>query len=140
VVELYQPLAEDVGVQLSAPPGRGGMTEADPKLLFEAISNLVDNAIKFTGKGGMVEVRLGDDPASPQIIVQDNGPGIPAGERSAALQRFYRGERDRLIPGSGLGLSIVAAIVRFHRFELLLQDASPGLRVVIDCKPLVLIY
>ena len=140
VVELYQPLAEDVGVQLSAPPGRGGMTEADPKLLFEAISNLVDNAIKFTGKGGMVEVRLGDDPASPQIIVQDNGPGIPAGERSAALQRFYRGERDQLIPGSGLGLSIVAAIVRFHRFELLLQDASPGLRVVIDCKPLVLIY
>jgi signal transduction histidine kinase len=134
VVELYQPLAEAVGVHLSAPGGHSATVDADPKLLFEAVSNLVDNAIKFTGPGGVVQVRLGEDAAAPQIIVQDNGPGIPAGEQTAVLQRFYRGEDNRLIPGSGLGLSIVAAIVRLHSFALVLQDAKPGLRALIDCQ------
>jgi signal transduction histidine kinase len=114
--------------------------QADPKLLFEAVSNLVDNAIKFTGAGGVVALRLGDDPARPQIIVEDNGPGIPAAERGAVRQRFYRGERDRLTPGSGLGLSIAAAIIGLHRFELRLEDAAPGLRAVIDCRPVTLTH
>jgi signal transduction histidine kinase len=140
VVDLYQPLAEAGGVRLSAAGPCEATVEADPKLLFEAVSNLVDNAIKFTGDGGVVEVRLGGDPACPQIIIQDNGPGIPAGERSAVLQRFYRGERNRLIPGSGLGLSIVTAIVRLHGFELALQDANPGLRAVIECRTRALTY
>lgn len=138
VVDLYQPLAEAGGVRLSAIGAPGVPVEADPKLLFEALSNLVDNAIKFSGDGGVVEVRLGDDPAQPRIIVQDDGPGIPETERAAVLQRFYRGERDRLIPGSGLGLSIVAAIVRLHGFELSLQDAQPGLRAVILCRPMAI--
>ena len=116
------------------------MVEADPKLLFEAVSNLVDNAIKFTGEGGEVEVGLGEDPARPRIIVHDDGPGIPIGERATVLQRFYRGERDRLIPGSGLGLSIVAAIVRLHRFEFALLDAEPGLMAVIECHAPALTY
>ena len=104
--------------------------DADPKLMFEAVSNLVDNAIKFTGpvrgEGGKVALRLTAEAGAPRIEVEDNGPGIPPPERSAVLQRFYRGERDRLIPGSGLGLSIAAAIVRLHRFELELADAGPG--------------
>jgi signal transduction histidine kinase len=140
VAELYRPLAEAGDVRLSSTAGRGALVEADPKLLFEAVSNLVDNAIKFTGAGGVVQVRLGDDPARPQIIVQDDGPGIAAAERTAVLQRFYRGERNRMIPGSGLGLSIVAAIVRLHRFELILEDAGPGLRAVIDCQPAIITY
>jgi signal transduction histidine kinase len=140
VVDLYQPLAEAGGVQLSATGSREAIVEADPKLLFEAISNLVDNAIKFTGIGGVVEVRLGEDSGRPRIIVEDNGPGVAAGERTAVLQRFYRGERNRLIAGSGLGLSIVAAIVRLHRFELALEDANPGLRAVIECRPPTLTY
>jgi signal transduction histidine kinase len=135
VVDLYQPLAEAGGVTLSAAPRCWVTVEADPKLLFEAVSNLVDNAIKFTGPGGTVEVRLGEDPARPEIIVQDNGPGIPASERTAVLQRFYRGERNRLTTGSGLGLSIVAAIMRLHSFELVFHDAHPGLRAVIQCSP-----
>jgi len=135
VVDLYQPLAEAGGVKLSAAGRRGTTIDADPKLLFEAVSNLVDNAIKFTGDGGTVEVRLGDDPARPEIIVQDNGPGIPAGERTAVLQRFYRGERNRLTSGSGLGLSIVAAIMRLHSFKLVFRDADPGLWAVIECRP-----
>jgi signal transduction histidine kinase len=131
--ELYLPLAEEAGVTLSV-AGAPATVEADPKLMFEAVSNLVDNAIKFTGPGGRVELVLEAAADGPRIVVQDNGPGVPLGERTAVLQRFYRSERDQLIPGSGLGLSIVAAIVRMHRFRLELQDAEPGLRVVIDCR------
>lgn len=133
VVDLYAPLAEAGGVRLTRAGEPGQSVEADAKLLFEAVSNLVDNAIKFTGDGGAVEVRLVMQSNRPRIIVQDNGPGIAAGERSAVIQRFYRSESARLAPGSGLGLSVVAAIVRLHRFELLLEDAGPGLRAVIDC-------
>ena len=108
--------------------------EADPKLLFEAVSNLVDNAIKFTGDGGRVLLQLDPAAGRPRLIVQDSGPGIAPEERTAVLQRFYRSERDKLTPGSGLGLSIVAAIVRLHRFRLELQDSEPGLRVIIECR------
>jgi signal transduction histidine kinase len=140
VVDLYQPLAEAGGVWLSAAGERGKMIEADPKLLIEAVSNLVDNAIKFSGSGGAVQVRLGEDPAQPQIIIQDNGPGIAAEEHDAVLQRFYRSERNRLTPGTGLGLSIVAAIIRLHGFTLTLEDARPGLRIIIDCKKRAINY
>jgi signal transduction histidine kinase len=132
--ELYQPLAEEVGVQLSVASAPTAMVEADPKLLFEAVSNLVDNAIKFTGGGGRVQLKLDAGADGPRIVVQDDGPGVPAEERTAVLHRFYRSERDQLTPGSGLGLSIVAAIVRLHRFRLELQDSQPGLRVIIDCR------
>ena len=133
VGELYQPLAEEAGLRLDIVSSPGVTVEADGKLIFEAISNLVDNAIKFTGAGGGVKLQLEATAHGPRITVQDNGPGVPQEERTAVLQRFYRAERDRLTPGSGLGLSIVAAIVRLHRFRLELQDAAPGLRVVIDC-------
>ena len=130
-VDLYGPLAEERGVTLEA-SGEAAPIEADPKLLFEALSNLVDNAIKFTPPGGRVQVRA---EAGPRLVVQDDGPGVPENEQASVLQRFYRGERDRLTPGSGLGLSIVQAIVRLHGFSLRLEDAHPGLRVVIDGAP-----
>jgi signal transduction histidine kinase len=133
VADLYQLLAEAGGVRLVTDGRRGTTVMADPKLLFEAISNLVDNAIKFAEDGGVVQVMLGEDPARPQIIVRDNGPGIPPEERGAVLQRFVRGKGAGLVAGSGLGLSIVAAIVRLHGFELILEDAGPGVRAVIDC-------
>jgi signal transduction histidine kinase len=132
VADLYRPLAEAENVTLSVAGASGTVVEADPKLLFEAISNLVDNAIKFSRGGGQVLVAVEANPA--RIVVEDNGPGIPAAERAAVLKRFYRGERDRLSPGSGLGLSIVAAIVRLHGFELTFEDAGPGLRAVIRCQ------
>jgi signal transduction histidine kinase len=134
--ELYQPLAEEAGVRLQVLAAPGTTVEADAKLLFEAVSNLLDNAIKFGGRGSTVQVRLGTDPARPQIIVEDDGPGIPAAERGAVLQRFYRGEHSRPVAGSGLGLSVVAAIVRLHEFSLTLEDANPGIRAIIDCHPI----
>jgi signal transduction histidine kinase len=135
VSELYQPLAEIAGVRLLVLAQRGTLVEGDAKLLFEAVTNLIDNAIKFSGRGSTVQVRLGTDPARPQIIVEDDGPGIPSTERAAVLQRFYRGERSRPVAGSGLGLSVVAAIVRLHEFSLTLEDANPGVRAIIDCQP-----
>jgi signal transduction histidine kinase len=131
-VELYGPVAEASDVGLEAIIEAVQPIEADPKLLFEALSNLVDNAIKFTPPGGKVQVRV---EAGPRLVVQDDGPGVPEGEQAAVLQRFYRGERDRLTPGSGLGLSIVSAIARLHGFALRLEDGHPGLRAVIDCAP-----
>ena len=136
VAELYAPLAEENGVAFAWTAPQAVRVDADPKLMFEAVSNLVDNAIKFTGQGGKVVLRLAAEAGAPRIEVEDNGPGIPPSERTAVLQRFYRGERDRMIPGSGLGLSIAAAIVRLHRFELELADAQPGLRAAIVCGPL----
>jgi signal transduction histidine kinase len=133
VVDLYQPLAEERGARLSFEGDGGALLEADQKLLFEAVSNLVDNAIKFGARRIRVRLLLHGGP--PLIVVEDDGPGIPSSERAAVLQRFYRGERDRMTAGSGLGLSIVAAIVRLHRFELTLEDAHPGLRAVVACGP-----
>jgi signal transduction histidine kinase len=98
------------------------------------MSNLIDNAIKYSDRGSTVQVRVGKDPAVPQLIVQDNGPGIPSQEKTAVLQRFYRVERNRPVPGSGLGLSVVTAIIRLHDFDLLLEDADPGVRAIIDCR------
>jgi signal transduction histidine kinase len=135
--ELYAPLAEAGDLRLSVHIQAGLFVEADPKLLFEAVSNLLDNAIKFSPRGGFVRMRLDEIPGGARIEVVDEGPGILADERQAVLQRFYRSERVRLVPGSGLGLSVVAAILRLHAFELHLIDAEPGLRACVDCCPLL---
>nr|WP_276593028.1 sensor histidine kinase [Sphingomonas sp. GC_Shp_3] len=97
--------------------------------MFEAVSNLTDNAIKFTRSGGHVVLSLAVEAETVEIAVRDDGPGLPAGEREAALRRFYRGVDAAAIPGSGLGLSVVAAIVHLHGFTLDLGDAAPGLVV-----------
>lgn len=136
VHELYAPLAEDAGIRFGLRCRDGLRVRADAQLLFEAVSNLVANAIKFTPAGG--EVRLEADLAAdgPHIAVIDSGPGIPAGERDAVLQRFYRGTcgRDCETPGHGLGLSIVSAIVRLHGYRLDVGNADGGgARIAIDC-------
>ncbi|GLQ92855.1 sensor histidine kinase [Dyella acidisoli] len=134
VHELYAPLAEDKQqvVELHIEPGL--IAQADPDLLFEAISNLVANAIKFTPNGGTVAmsaVRVASD--SARIEVADSGPGIPAEERHAIWQRFYRGEGSRETVGHGLGLSIVAAIAKLHDFELSIDGGEGGARIGMEC-------
>jgi signal transduction histidine kinase len=136
VHELYIPLAEDKRVQLHLTLEPLPKVRADRELLFEAISNLVSNAIKFTPPGGNVQLRAGVYGGGARISVHDSGPGIPAAERAAVLERFYRSETTRQLPGSGLGLSIVSAIVRLHGFELDIGTAAEGgACVILDCGP-----
>ncbi|MFM0741132.1 HAMP domain-containing sensor histidine kinase [Paraburkholderia xenovorans] len=133
VGELYEPLAESRGIQFSVRAQTVDIIHGDRALLFEALSNLVDNAIKFTPEGGAVRMVLTQTAAGPQVDIVDNGPGIAAGERDAVLQRFYRGESTRHLAGSGLGLSIVSAVMRVHDFTLKIGSAGPGAKVSIEC-------
>jgi signal transduction histidine kinase len=132
VAELYDPLAEERGIALVVPSVTGLTIRGDETLLFEAISNLVENAIKFAPEQSTVTIALRAWPDTVAIEVRDQGPGILEGERERVLRRFERGAGAALAPGSGLGLSLVVAIVQLHGFELSLDDAAgdgagPGL-------------
>jgi signal transduction histidine kinase len=131
--DLYAPLAEEKNIVMHCTAAQVAPIHADRALLFEAFSNLLDNAIKFAPRGGMVRVELRAGLHGPQFVVSDNGPGIAPDERRAVLGRFYRGERTRHLPGTGLGLGIVAAIVRLHDYRLAVGGAHPGAIVTIDC-------
>jgi signal transduction histidine kinase len=136
VHELYAPLAEDKSVAFALALDHPQPVNADAHLLIEALSNLVANAIKFTPAHGTVELHASRTANGPRIDVLDNGPGIPTAERGAVLQRFYRSECGRGAPGFGLGLSIVAAIIRLHDFRLEISDNTPhGARLTIYCWP-----
>lgn len=135
IVELFLPLAEAKDVLLSSVMEAVKPIQADPDLLFEALSNLVDNAIKFTPKGGSVEMKLSECDTGPVIEIHDSGPGVPVNEREAILKRFYRSDRDRHLPGYGLGLSIVNAIVRLHGFKLVFHDTGTGAHLSLHCWP-----
>jgi len=104
-------------------------------LLLEALANLVGNAIKFTQEGGIVALSLEQREAGPLLLVRDNGPGIPPAEHEAVFRRFYRSDKSRHIDGSGLGLSLVAAIAKLHGFAIHLEDATPGCIFVLYCYP-----
>jgi signal transduction histidine kinase len=131
-VEFYEPMAEEKNIlldlQLSATPT---IMSGDRSLLFEAVGNLVDNAIKFTPAGGRVALRTfsGDDRLGLEI--RDNGPGIAETERELVFHRFYRAEESRSTPGTGLGLALVAAVARLHDMELVIADAAPGCRIAL---------
>jgi signal transduction histidine kinase len=133
VRDFYEPLAEGKGVSFSLRDESGGSAKmaGDPSLLFEAIGNLVDNAIKFTPPGSRVTLRVFRANENLGVILTDTGPGIPAEEREAVLRRFYRAERSRHTPGSGLGLSLVAAVARLHGLDLVIEDAKPGCSVTL---------
>jgi signal transduction histidine kinase len=127
VVELYDAAAESAGIALVADAMPGAAVFGDKNLLASAIANLVDNSLKYAGQGAAVRVGIVTEGTSITIIVRDNGPGIPASERGKAMQRFYRLDRSRSLPGNGLGLSIVAAIAELHWGKLVLEDGNPGL-------------
>ena len=135
-VEFFEPLAQDKNVRLSLVESKAPTKiDGDADLLFDALSNLLDNAIKFTPKGGVVSVLVQAKDERAQIVVTDTGPGIPEGERKAVLRRFYRSERSRHEPGHGLGLSLVAAVARLHDMRLTIEDARPGCRVEMVTVP-----
>ena len=128
VVELYDAAAEAQSMTLVADLDGNATTLGDKDLLANVAANLIDNALKYAGRGATVRVRTLCDRHSVSMVVEDNGPGIPAEERANVLTRFYRLDRSRSLPGNGLGLSIVAAISQLHGGTFALEDAAPGLR------------
>ncbi|MEA3292517.1 MAG: HAMP domain-containing sensor histidine kinase, partial [Pseudomonadota bacterium] len=130
VAEFYEPLAEDKAQRLLLDLQPGIRLQGDRDLLFQALANLLDNAIKYTPRGGRIEISLQSSEIGVRLIVADNGPGIPVEAREKVLQRFFRMEESRTTPGNGLGLSLVAAVAKLHGITIRLEDNRPGLRVV----------
>jgi signal transduction histidine kinase len=129
VVELYDAAAEQDGTLLSVVGDREVLVTGDRDLIFDAIANLVDNAIKHGRAGGHVVVANENIEGRPVISIADDGPGIPAGEYEHVFKRFYRLEQSRYTPGNGLGLSLVAAVARLHGAQIELLDNAPGLKL-----------
>jgi signal transduction histidine kinase len=141
VSELYEPLADDKGlalrVEATPAPVRGNR-----ELVSQALANLVDNAIKYAaepkpgeernGAASEILVTAGTEGDRIRLAVRDGGPGIPASDRAHVVERFVRLEQSRTMPGSGLGLSLAAAVARLHGGELKLEDNAPGLKAILD--------
>lgn len=129
VVELYEPVAEEAGVALNADIAEGAEINGNRELIAQALSNIVDNAIKYSaGSNGKPEVTvsLARSGGAVRLTVTDNGPGIPESERHRATERFVRLEKSRSQPGSGLGLSLARAVMTFHQGELVLSEGKDG--------------
>ncbi|WP_371682870.1 sensor histidine kinase [Bradyrhizobium sp. SK17] len=127
VVELYDAAAEQVTTGLGLAGDPAVLVTGDRDLLFDAIANLVDNAIKHGRPGGLVTVTCDNEEGGAVIAVADNGPGIPADQRDHVFKRFYRLEQSRYTPGNGLGLNLVAAVASLHGAKVELRDNAPGL-------------
>jgi signal transduction histidine kinase len=138
VAELYEPVAEEAGLSLTCRAEGAIAIRANRQLIGQAIANLIDNAIKYGRRsegtaepsaGSGIEVTLDGESGIATITVADRGPGIPAADRERVLKRFVRLEASRTRPGTGLGLSLVAAVARLHGGSISLADNAPGLRV-----------
>ena len=129
--ELYEPLAEDKRISLTVNVARSLTLKGNKPLLSQAVANLLDNAVKYTPEGGAIRISAAANDGRPGILltVADSGPGIPPEERENVLRRFYRLDQSRGAPGSGLGLSLVAAVAKLHNATLTLADNKPGLCV-----------
>lgn len=128
--EFFEPLAEERGIALSFDPAPAPtVLSGDAQLLFDALCNLLDNAIKFSPDNGRIRVTVLSGPNGAGLRVSDNGPGIPPTEREAVFRRLYRSESSRHTAGNGLGLSMVAAVARLHDMTLQAHDAEPGCRI-----------
>lgn len=128
IAELYAPLAADKEISFTVLVPQAYTTNGDPHLLAQAVGNLVDNALKFTPRGGTISIqlrRVDHDHAS--IDIADNGPGIPDAEKHSVKNQFYRGQNSIGKVGIGLGLHLVEAVAGLHNGALNLTDNTPGL-------------
>ncbi len=128
--ELYEPVAEEEGVKLTAKIAPGVTVRGNRELLAQALSNLIDNAVKYVGDGPDPEITVTLSRSGNEVLlaVTDNGPGVPANRREDVVKRFVRLDESRSKPGTGLGLSLVHAVAALHGGHLLLDDASPEAR------------
>lgn len=134
VAELYHPLAEEKPVELNVLGKKGTIVKGDRNLLFQAFANLLDNALKYSSAGGRITMQLAKtDNDAALIHFEDQGPGIPDQEKERVFERFYRCDASRTSRGSGLGLSLVASVIRLHGGSIALSDCDPsGLRVSVS--------
>ncbi len=133
VYELYEPLAADKRIHFSVDSDSPALVRADRDMMIEALANLVDNAIKYTPAGGQVRIEIAHEADGPLLRVTDSGFGIPSTERSKVTQRYYRSDKSPNARGSGLGLSLVAAIAKLHGFRLRIADVRHGASVELAC-------
>jgi signal transduction histidine kinase len=138
VGELYEPLADEKGIALTVDAPAAATVRGNRELISQALANLIDNAIKYAGPNGQLNgapaeivVKAGNDGERIALSVADRGPGIAEADRGRVVERFVRLEQSRSEPGSGLGLSLAAAVARLHGGELKLEDNHPGLRTTI---------
>jgi signal transduction histidine kinase len=136
VCELYQAAAEERQVTLQAEAPEIVEVFGDRELLAQVLTNLVDNAVKYTPPGGVVRIELARAGDLAQVRIADSGPGIPAEDRERVLQRFIRLDRARSQPGNGLGLALVNAVTLQHHGRLTLGDNGPGLVVTVELPAL----
>ncbi len=142
VVELYQPVADEAGRQLSFNASGPIQARANRHLVGQAVANMIDNALKYGAQAAGrpeaddITVSVGQAGQSVAIMVGDRGTGIPAEDRQRVLERFVRLDQSRTKPGTGLGLSLVAAVARLAGGEVRLEDNAPGLKIILllPCK------
>jgi signal transduction histidine kinase len=130
--ELYEPEARERGLTLKVQADSPAVLSAHQQLLAQLVTNLLENALKYVPAGGGISLAVTASEAQIQFTISDDGPGIPAALHAEMLLPFRRQVRDAAAPGSGLGLSLVAAVVRLHHGKLELLDAAPGL--IVRCR------
>nr|WP_299903773.1 HAMP domain-containing sensor histidine kinase [Sphingomonas bacterium] len=130
--EMYQPLAEESGVSIAVEKPRDMTFFGNRELIGQAVSNLIDNALKYASSGGSIRIGVDESDSSVSFWVADRGAGIPANRREESMRKYRRLDEARATEGSGLGLALVRAVARLHEGELILEDNRPGLRAVIS--------
>lgn len=138
--QLFEPIATARPLELASTIVPRLLVRGNRDLLFQAVSNLLDNATKFTPNGGRIELRLSSRANVAELVVADSGPGIPDDARQKVFDRFYRLDESRSTPGSGLGLSLVRAVVTLHDGSCAIEDNRPGCRVVIQLPCSSVVY
>ncbi len=133
--EMYEAAAEEASQRLMriVPPRLAAF--GDREMIQQAVANLLDNALKFSPAGGIIQLRANVEDGGPCIVVADHGPGMSDPERQEAGRRFFRAESARSTPGSGLGLALVQAVATLHGGSFRLEDNGPGLRAVLCLLP-----
>ncbi len=132
VVEAFRPSAEDGGRELLLSAPHPTLIEGERALVTQMLANLVENALIHTPPGSTVEVRAEHLGSVARLAVEDDGPGVADSERERIFERFFRVDRSRTTPGSGLGLALVAAVAAAHDATIRAEDAGPGLRIHVD--------